>query len=257
MSGRPRAPARAMLRPTCSLHCRKGSTDDLVHRRCARPRRSRAGWGPARQGVVRRRPCHRRLARARGQAQPAGRPRRSGARGAAPDAGGTAARQSRVPAGRAPEGADSAPAVALRARHELRHPCRRRDDGRPADGPGVHALPQRSRKLRWRRAGDRGHRGRAAVQARGGLARPLPRHHPPPRGAGRDRPAPRGGGLDQELCPRCRGPRAAVRPRHRAPGPVRAPRQDAGVQPSGEMRRQSVASLGPQPLALSGSASAF
>ena len=64
-----------------------------------------------------------------------------------------------------PKALDLGDVLALRARHALRQPCRRRADAGHAHRRVVHAVPVRARQLRRRRAGDRERVGRGRREA--------------------------------------------------------------------------------------------
>src|SRR5262249_18688399 len=156
-----RAPQRAcqVTATACSIVGRPPRNPDANRdRQRALGRGHQARARRAQAGALRRRSGNRGLCGAHGQEQPAGRGRPF-ARHDPQARGRTRSRQRGLSPRRAAEGALAAPFFALREKHALWQPRRRRADGRHAHRRLVHALPVRTDELR---------RGRAHGRKRGG-----------------------------------------------------------------------------------------
>src|SRR5262245_22228620 len=153
-----RAPESAcqVTATACSIVGRPPRNPDANRdRQCALGRGDQARARRAQARALRRRPGNRGLCGAHGQEQPPGRGGAAFARHGPQACGRTRSRQRGLSPRGAAEGALAAPFFALREKHALRQPCRRRADGRHAHRRLVHALPVRTDELRRRRAHDR------------------------------------------------------------------------------------------------------
>jgi hypothetical protein len=214
----------------CSIVGRPPRNSDANRdRQCALRRGDQARARRAQARALHRWPGNGGLCGADGQEQPAGRGDAAFARYDPQACGRTHSRQRGLSPRGAAQGALAAPLFALRKKHALWQPCRRRADGRHAHRRLVHALPVRADELRGRRAHDRKRGRRGNVQARCRDAGRVFRHLAPPRHRRDAGIAPRRGRLGEELRSRPGAAGAALRFGHRAAPDICPRRQIGGV----------------------------